>query len=68
MKRPLVTVVEHPNYLKRAEKLLTQEQVDEIANILAANPEAGDLMRAREVAGSFGMPGCREKAKAAARG
>ena len=45
MKEPLVTVVEHPNYLKRAEKLLTPEQMGEIADILAANPKAGEIMQ-----------------------
>lgn len=41
----LVTVVEHPNYMKRAAKLLTSAEMDEVANILAANPKAGDMMR-----------------------
>jgi hypothetical protein len=45
MKDPLVTVVEHPNYLKQAEKLLVQEQMDEIADTLAANPRAGEIMQ-----------------------
>lgn len=40
----LVTVIEHPNYLKRAEKLLTENQRDEIADIVASTPLAGDVM------------------------
>jgi len=40
-----VTVVEHPNYLKRAAKPLTVAQMDEIANIVAANPKIGDVMQ-----------------------
>jgi len=43
--KKLVTVVEHLNYLKRAEKLLTDAQMDEITDILAANPKAGSVMR-----------------------
>ena len=45
MKKFLVTVIEHPNYLKRAEKLLNELQMDEIANTLAANPKSGDLIQ-----------------------
>lgn len=45
MNKKLVTVVEHLNYLKRAEKLLTDAQMDEITDILAANPKAGSVMR-----------------------
>ena len=52
MKDPLVTVVEHLNYLKRAEKLLTPSQIEEIADILAANPDSGDVMP--------GTGGCRK--------
>lgn len=44
MKDILVTVIEHSHYLKRAEKLLTSEQMNEVADILAANPEAGEIM------------------------
>ena len=50
--KPLITVVEHPNYLKRAESLLTQEQMDEIADMLAVDPDAGDVMQ--------GCGGCRK--------
>ena len=52
MRDILVTVVEHSNYLKRAERLLSPEQIQEIADILAANPNAGDLIQ--------GTGGCRK--------
>lgn len=45
MEKILVTVIEHSNYLKRAERILTSEQMDEIVNILAANPKAGDMVQ-----------------------
>ncbi|MCI0481260.1 MAG: addiction module toxin RelE [Candidatus Dadabacteria bacterium] len=45
MRKTFVTIIEHPNYLKRAEKLLTSAQIDEIANMLAANPNSGDIMQ-----------------------
>lgn len=52
MKNVLVTIVEHPNYLRRAEKLLTPDQMDEIADLLAANPDSGVLLE--------GSGGCRK--------
>ncbi len=45
MSRQFVTVVEHPNYLKRAEKILLPDQMDEIANLLAIAPRAGEVIR-----------------------
>ena len=45
MREFLVTVVEHHQYLKQAKKLLTEEQMDEITEILAADPEAGEIMQ-----------------------
>lgn len=60
MKRPLVTVVEHPNYIRRAEKLLAPEQMEEIADLLAANPSAGEIMQ--------GTGGCRKLRYAGIRG
>jgi hypothetical protein len=52
MKEPLVTIVEHLHYLARAKKLLSQEQIDNVAEILAVNPKAGDVMP--------GTGGCRK--------
>lgn len=45
MKDILVTVIEHPNYLKRAEKLLSSKQMEEITDILASDPDAGEIMQ-----------------------
>lgn len=44
MRDILITVIEHAHYIKRAEALLTAEQMAEVADILAANPSAGDLI------------------------
>ncbi len=52
MREILVTVVEHPNYLKRAEKLLSPKQMEEVTDILAADPHAGEIMQ--------GTGGCRK--------
>tara|TARA_A100000171_G_C2130625_1_gene146461 strand:+ start:802 stop:1149 length:348 start_codon:yes stop_codon:yes gene_type:complete len=48
----LVTVIEHPGYLRSASKLLSRNQLDEIADYLAANPKSGDLIK--------GTGGCRK--------
>lgn len=45
MKDTLVTVVEQAHYMKKAAKLLSQDQIDDIANILAADPKLGETMR-----------------------
>ena len=45
MGKELVTVVEHPNYLRRAEKLLSTEQMNEVTDLLAANPNACNVIR-----------------------
>jgi hypothetical protein len=42
---PLVTVVETPTFLSRADKLLTADEHDALIAYLAANPTAGDLVR-----------------------
>jgi hypothetical protein len=38
------TLAETPEYLRRAEKLLTEDERRDILNYLAAHPRAGDLM------------------------
>lgn len=38
------TIAEVPEYIRRAEKLLTELERREILDYLAANPKAGDLM------------------------
>ena len=55
-----VTVVEHEHYLKKAESLLTTEQMAEIADIVAADPKAGDLIQ--------GTGGCRKLRYAGVKG
>ncbi len=45
MKKTLVTVVEHAHYLRKAEKLLTSGQMEEIADMVAINPQLGEIMR-----------------------
>ena len=41
----LITVAELPEYRRRAEKLLSQGERDDIVNYLAAVPGEGDLIR-----------------------
>jgi len=40
----VLTIAEVPEYIRRAEKLLTEEERRDIVDYLAANPRAGDLM------------------------
>lgn len=40
----MLTIAEVPEYIRRAEKLLTEEERREVVDYLAANPKAGDLM------------------------
>jgi hypothetical protein len=41
----LVTVAETPEYLRRAQRLLTTDARSDIVNLLAARPRAGELMQ-----------------------
>ena len=41
MKAALVTVVEHAHYLKKAERLLSEQQIEGIASAVSADPEIG---------------------------
>ena len=41
----LVTVVETPSYLRRAEKLLSEDERFAVVNLVAEDPECGNLMR-----------------------
>jgi hypothetical protein len=41
---PLVTVVETPTFIARADKLLSDDERDALISYLAANPTAGDLV------------------------
>ncbi len=40
----MLTIAEVPEYIRRAEKLLTETERREILDYLAANPKAGDIM------------------------
>jgi hypothetical protein len=40
----VLTIAEVPEYIRRAEKLLTEEERRDIVDYLAANPKAGDIM------------------------
>lgn len=40
----MLTIAEVPEYIRRAEKLLTEAERREILDYLAANPKAGDIM------------------------
>ena len=40
----MLTIAEVPEYIRRAEKLLTEEERRDIVDYLAANPRAGDIM------------------------
>jgi hypothetical protein len=40
----MLTIAELPEYIRRAEKLMSASERSEIINYLAAHPKAGDLM------------------------
>lgn len=63
MKDTLVTVVEHAHYLKKAEKLLSEVQMEEIANALAADPSLGEVMRGAGGFRKFRYAGVKTKGK-----
>lgn len=42
------TVAETPEYIRRAEKLLADDERRDVLNYLAAHPKAGDLMEGTE--------------------
>ena len=58
MGNSLLTVLETPAFARRAEKLLSAEERDELILYLAANPEAGD-----EIPGTGGVRKVRFAAK-----
>lgn len=55
---PLITVVEMPTFIRRAEKLLTEDERQTLIRFLAENPEAGD-----EIQGTGGVRKVRFGAK-----
>ena len=40
----LITVAELPSFTKQATKLLSKDEINDLINYLAANPEAGDML------------------------
>lgn len=40
----MITVAEVPEYIRRAEKLLTEEERQDVVNYLAMHPKEGDLI------------------------
>lgn len=58
MERALITVVETPAFARRAEKLLSADEREEVVTFLAENPEAGD-----EIPGTGGVRKVRFAAK-----
>jgi hypothetical protein len=40
----VLTIAEVPEYIRRSEKLLTEEERRDVVDYLAANPKAGDIM------------------------
>jgi len=51
------------HYLKRAEKLLTSDQIDEITNMVAANPKLGEIMSGTGGFRKFRYAGVKGKGK-----
>ncbi len=63
MKKALVTVVEHAHYLRKAQKLLTDGQMEEIADMVATDPLLGELMRGTGGFRKFRYAGVKNKGK-----
>ena len=63
MKNTLVTVVEHAHYLRKAAKLLTSGQMEEIADMVAADPQLGEIMRGTGGFRKFRYAGVKNKGK-----
>lgn len=41
----LITIVELPEYIKRVEKILSEDERDDLLYYLSSNPKAGNLMK-----------------------
>lgn len=63
MKNTLVTVVEHAHYLRKAQKLLTSGQMDEVAGMVAADPQLGEIVRGTGGFRKFRYAGVKNKGK-----
>ena len=62
-KDAFVTVIEHAHYLKKAERLLSAAQVEDIANALAADPRLGEVMRGTGGFRKFRYAGVKNRGK-----
>ena len=65
MQDALVTVVEHSHYLKKAERLLSGQQIEDIASAVAADPKLGWLCAAQGAFENSDMPALKAEVKAA---
>ena len=65
MKDALVTVVEHSHYLKKAERLLSEQQIEDIASAVAADPKLGVVMRGTGASENSDMPALKAEVKVA---
>jgi mRNA-degrading endonuclease RelE of RelBE toxin-antitoxin system len=54
----MYVVIEHHAYFKKAQKLMTEEQMDEIVELVAKNPQIGEV-----IAGTGGIRKFRYAAK-----
>ena len=63
MKNVFVTVIEHAHYLKKAERLLSAAQIEDIANALAADPTLGEVMRGTGGFRKFRYAGVKNRGK-----
>ncbi len=63
MKNTPVTVVEHAHYLRKAEKFLTYGQMEEIADMVASDPQLGEIMRGTGGFRKFRYAGVKNKGK-----
>lgn len=44
MDGPLVSIIEAPEFIERARRIMTTEQQDDLLLFLARHPEAGDII------------------------
>ena len=63
MKNTFVTVVEHSHYLKKAERLLSEQQIEDIASAVAADPKLWVVMRGTGGFRKFRYAGVKSRGK-----
>ena len=66
MERPLQTVVETAEFLARSSKLMSDEQRARVVEMLARDPECGEIMRGTVVCERF-VSHCPDVGRAAGR-